>query len=241
MYAETAPSPAICLLSSDPITISECQGALYLANFSLRVKRTDNAESGELPLCDIYAIDLPSSPTLPTSRGSRRGSAVILPTEAVQLTVVRILSRNPHARILTIGDNFDESTAFPLLTMGVKGLVRRNEIHADLARALTAVHQNGFWVPRQLLSRFVGNVLSSTRRMLFALGSAELSDAQAKVLTCLLTTESDSEITQALGISEAELKSQLALLMKKFNVRRRWDLVLLAHQAASHQDLSQTA
>ncbi len=241
MYGETAPSPAICLLSSDPITISECQGALYLANFSLRVKRTGAAESGELPFSDIYAIDLPSSPTLLASRSSKREGGVVLLTEFAQETIVRILSRNHHARILTIGDNFDETTAFPLLTMGIKGLVLRSEIHADLARALTAIHQNGFWVPRQLLSRFVGNVLTSTRRMLFALGSAELTDAQTKVLTCLLTTESDAEIAQTLGISEAELKSQLVLLMKKFNVRRRWDLVLLAHQAAAHQDLSQTA
>lgn len=241
MYAESAPSPTICLLSSDPITISECQGALYLANFSLRVKRTNGPDSGELPLADIYAIDLFSFPDSPASRNSIRESGLFLPMEFAQLTIVRILSRKPHACILTIGENFDESTAFPLLTMGVKGLVRRGEIRADLARALTAVHQNGFWVPRQLLSRFVGNVLSSTRRMLFALGSAELTDTQTRLLNCLLTTESDPEIAQTLEISEAELKSQLALLMKKFNVRRRWDLVLLAHQASAHQDLSQTA
>jgi DNA-binding NarL/FixJ family response regulator len=239
MYAESAPSPTICLLASDPITISECQGALYLANFSLRVKQSNSAESGELPLADIYAIDLSSSPMI--SRGSTGTGGAVTGTEATQVTIVRILSRRPGANILTIGENFDESTAFPLLTMGVKGLVRRSEIRVDLARALTAVHQNGFWVPRQLLSRFVGNVLSSTRRMLFALGSAELTDTQTRLLNCLMTTESDAEIAQTLEISEAELKSQLALLMKKFNVRRRWDLVLLAHQASAQHDLSQTA
>ncbi len=223
MHVQAAPSPTICLFSSDPITISECQGALYLANYSLRVKRADNAEFGDLPLADIYAIEVCSS------------------AGATQEMVVRILSREPHARILMIGEAFDESTAFPLLTMGVKGMVRRAEIHADLARAISAVHQNGFWVPRQLLSSFVGSVLSSTRRMLFALGSAELTEAQAKLLNCVMATESDAEIARTLGISEAELKSQLSLLMKKFNVRRRWDLVLLAHQASSHQGLSQTA
>ena len=223
MHVESAPSPTICLLSSDPIAISECQGALYLANFRLRVRRTDTTESGELPLADIYVVEV-------------RASA-----EATQEMVVRILSQRPQARMVTIGDNFDETTAFPLLTMGVKGLVRRHEIRADLVRALTAVHQNGFWVPRQLLSRFVGSVISSTCRMLFALGSAELTDSQTKLLNCLITTNSDTEIAATLGISDNEMKSQLSLLMKKFNVRRRWDLVLLAHQASSQQDLSQTA
>ena len=239
MHVPASPSPSICLFSSDPITISECQGALYLANYSLRVKRTDNAESGDLPTADIYAIET-SSPTLASGSSMREGGFAKT-TEATQEMVVRILSRDPHARILMIGDSFDEKSAFPLLTMGVKGIVRRSEIRADLARAISAVHQNGFWVPRQLLSRFIGSVLSSTRRMLFALGSAELTETQTKLLNCLMATESDAEIAQTLGISEPELKSQLSLLMKKFNVRRRWDLVLLAHQASSHQDLSQTA
>lgn len=223
MHAQAALSPTICLFSSDPITISECQGALYLANYSLRVKRTDNAESADLPSADIYAVEVRTT------------------TEATQEMIVRLLSREPHARILMIGDSFDEKSAFPLLTMGVKGIVRRAEIRSDLARAISAVHQNGFWVPRQLLSKFIGNVLSSTRRMLFALGSAELTETQTKLLNCIMATESDAEIAQTLGISEPELKSQLSLLMKKFNVRRRWDLVLLAHQASLHQGLSQTA
>ncbi|MDT8068410.1 MAG: LuxR C-terminal-related transcriptional regulator [Terriglobia bacterium] len=224
MHAQAASSPTVCLLSSDPITISECQGVLYLANYSLRVKRMDaGAESGDLPLADIYAIEV-------------RPSA-----EATQAIVVRILSRDPHARVLMIGDTFDETTAFPLLTMGVKGMLRRGEVRADLARALSAVHQNGFWVPRQLLSKFVGSVLSSTRRMLYALGSAELTESQAKLLNCLMSTESDADIAQTLGISEPELKSEISQLMKKFNVRRRWDLVLLAHQASSPQGLSRSA
>lgn len=241
MHVQPAPSPAICLFSSDPITIAECQGALYLANYSLRVKRTDTGEPGDLPVADIYAIELSSSHTLLASGGSTREGGTVTPAEATQEMAGRILSREPHARILMIGDSFDEKNAFPLLTMGVKGIVRRSEIRADLARALSAVHENGYWVPRQLLSRFVASVLSSTRRMLFALGSAELTDTQAKLLNCLMATESDAEIAQKLGISEPELKSQLSLLMKKFNVRRRWDLVLLAHQASSHQGLSQTA
>lgn len=223
MHLQAAPSPTICLFSSDPITISECQGALYLANYSLRVKRTDNPESADLPSADIYAVEVRAT------------------TEATQEMVVRILSREPHARILMIGDNFDEKSAFPLLTMGVKGMVRRGEIRADLARALSAVHQNGFWVPRQLLSKFVGSVLSSTRRMLYALGSAELTESQAKLLNCLMSTDSDGHIAQTLGISETELKSEISQLMKKFNVRRRWDLVLLAHQASSPHGLSRSA
>lgn len=217
MHVQTAPSPTVCLLSSNPLTIAECQGLLYLANYTLRVKRSDSSEDvGEIPTADIYAIEVCPTP------------------EETQEAVVRILSREPQARLLVIGESFDETNLFPLLTMGVKGVLRRSELKADLARALSAVHQNGFWVPRQLLSNFVGSVLHSTRRMLFALGSSELTAPQASLLNNLLETDSDNELAAKLSVSESELKTQVAELMRKFNVRRRYDLVLLAHQARSH-------
>jgi DNA-binding NarL/FixJ family response regulator len=190
---------------------------LYLADYTLRVKRIELGDHSaeEIPSADIYAVEV-----RPTA-------------EATQEVVVRILSREPHARVLVIGESFDDANAFPLLTMGVKGIVRRGELKADLTRALSAVHQNGFWVPRQLLSKFIGNVLHSTRRMLFALGSSELTESQASLLSNLLETESDDELARKLSVSEVELKSRVAELMRKFNVRRRYDLVLLAHQATA--------
>jgi DNA-binding NarL/FixJ family response regulator len=217
MHVQSAPSPTVCLLTSNPLTIAECQGLLYLADYTLRVKRIELGDHSaeEIPSADIYAVEV-----RPTA-------------EATQEVVVRILSREPHARVLVIGESFDDANAFPLLTMGVKGIVRRGELKADLTRALSAVHQNGFWVPRQLLSKFIGNVLHSTRRMLFALGSSELTESQASLLNNLLETESDDELARKLSVSEVELKSRVAELMRKFNVRRRYDLVLLAHQATA--------
>ena len=44
MQAQTALSPTVCLLTSNPLTIAECQGLLYLANYTLRVKRTESAD-----------------------------------------------------------------------------------------------------------------------------------------------------------------------------------------------------
>ncbi len=217
MHVQTAPSPTVCLLTSNPLTIAECQGLLYLADYTLRVKRIELGEQSatEIPTADIYAVEVRPTP------------------EATQEVVVRILSREPNARVLMIGDGFDEANSFPLLTMGVKGMIRRSDLKADLTRALSAVHQNGFWVPRQLLSKFVGNVLHSTRRMLFALGSSELTEAQSSLLNHLLETESDDVLAEKMNVTPAELKSRVEELMRKFNVRRRYDLVLLAHQASA--------
>lgn len=217
MQAQPAQAPSVCLLSNNALTVSDFQGVLYLANYPLRVKRSDGPPSEILDIPDaaVYAVEALSSP------------------EATQDLVVRILARKRDARILMVAESFEEAVAFPLLSMGVKGLLLRTELKSSLQRAIAALYENGFWVPRPLLSGFVANVLSSTRRMLFALGAADLSDSQQGLLRALMDTDSDDEICARLQITLPEFKSRLAELMRRFNVRRRWDLILLAHQAAS--------
>ncbi len=217
MQAQPAPAPSVCLLTSNALTIADFQGALYLANYALRVKRSDGppSEADQFPEAGVYAIE------------------VVRSLEATQEVVVRLLAHDRDARILMLADSFDEASAFPLLSMGVKGLLLRSEVKSSLQRAVAALHHNGFWVPRPLLSAFVTSVLSSTRRMLFALGSADISEAQQKLLSALMETDSDEEICARLNLTPPDLKSQIAELMKRFNVRRRWDLVLLAHQSES--------
>lgn len=216
MQDHPAHAPTVCLLSNNPLTVAECQGVLYLADYTLRVKRMDSpAENLELPEADVYVLELQDS------------------LETGQEFVARLLARQPHARIIALAGEFNEANAFPLLSMGVKGLVLRSEIKTSLQRALAAIHQNGFWVPRPLLSGFVASVLSSTRRMLFALGSADLSHDQQTLLAALMDSDSDDEICARMNLTHAQLKEQLSELMHRFNVRRRWDLILLAHQASS--------
>ena len=69
--------------------------------------------------------------------------------------------------------------------------------------------------------------------VLFALGSSDLTEAQTSLLNHLLATESDDELAEKMNVTPAELKARVEELMRKFNVRRRYDLVLLAHQATA--------
>ena len=99
-------------------------------------------ERMEIPIASVYVIDSAGIPSGP-------------------LEIVRqIVSHNEKAHIIVLAESFDESTAFPLLNMGVKGLIAHEFVTQQLPRALQSVAAGGFWVPRILLSRFVDSVIS---------------------------------------------------------------------------------
>lgn len=214
MQPAASPQPTtVCLLSSDPLLISEFQGLLYLGGFQFRTTVLSDKSAGakpQLPPASVYAIE---------------ARATIEETEEV---IAEVLVQFPGARVLVIAADFSQQSAFPLLGRGVRGLVRRGEIHDQLPSALTAIAVGGFWVPRTLLARFVDSVIGTVRRTHFALGQAELDEQEQVLLDGILQNRSDAEMATRLGVTLAELPKRVAQLTKKFGVRRRDDLILLA-------------
>src|SRR5881296_969068 len=75
---------------------------------------------------------------------------------AVRPIAEAILARDSDARLLVVLERCEEEgEAFPLLRLGVKGLVCYSDLDRDLARAVRELASGGFWVPRLVLSRFV--------------------------------------------------------------------------------------
>ena len=90
--------------------------------------------------------------------------------------------------------------------------------------------RGGFWVPRELLSRFVDSLLQ-TGAARHTLHPAGLSSRENDVLDCLLENLSNKEIGSRLSISERTVKFHVSNLLGKFGVQRRADLILQAYQA----------
>lgn len=205
----------MCLVSSDPLLIADFQGLLYLGGFQFRTTvlngKSLDAPALELPAASVYAIEARSE------------------TAETDSLVTDVLSRYPGARLLVVAPDFSEESAFPLLAKGVRGLVRRSDIREQLASALTAISVGGFWVPRTLLARFVDSVIGTVRRTHFALGQVELSDAERLLLDGVLENLPEWEIAKKLRVPESEIAFRIQLLARKFGVRRRDDLVLLAY------------
>ena len=127
-----------------------------------------------------------------------------------------------------------EADAFPLLRLGTKGLLTYSDVTTQLSRAIHTVAQGGFWVPRSLLSRFVEATLKARPRSNVAALAAtrRLSKRETQVLELLLKNFSNKEIARELQFSQRTAKFHVSNLLAKHGVRRRADLILLAHAPA---------
>jgi DNA-binding NarL/FixJ family response regulator len=204
----------VCLYWFHPLLLSEFQSRLSPDQFRLKAFQLDSYGSPDLekvsyPPASLYALE--SHP--------RR-----LVTESIVSAFAR---RTKVARVLVVGERFRESDAFPLLRLGVKGLLKYSELPSQLANAARVIATGGFWVPRTLLSAFLDQVSGSSRDRLAAVASGDLTDRERQVLEGLLQNLLNKEIAKNLRISERTAKFHVSNLLAKYGVRRRADLILL--------------
>lgn len=209
----------VCLLASHPLVLSEFHRLLSAAPFRVQPQQVQpiitDAKSILIPRAHVYVIDY-------------NGNGVSTPT-----LISMIAGQYPEARVLLVGDRFDDNNAFSMLRMGVKGLLEHTVLASQLESALQSVASGGYWVPRALLSRFVDTVLKAGRSQLPPKSAAVLSRREKEVADALLQNLSNKEIATKLNISERTVKFHVSNLLGKFGVGRRADLILLRYQQAS--------
>ncbi len=208
------PCSKVCLLSPHPLVLSEF--SKLLADLSYRVKAehidsrlTTDFHRLSFPKCPLYLVD------------------ACVPTAAA-LLVSEIMDRYPEAKVIAVSEKFDETNAFPLLRLGVKGLMTYSEAKLDLASAFEALLKGSYWVPSVLLSRFVESILPSSRNRTLISSSVGLSRREREVLQAVLDNLSNKEIAGQLNISERTAKFHVSNLLAKFGVQRRADLIVMS-------------
>lgn len=203
-----------CLLSDHPLALEELQHLLSLPGFRLHPERIKNGSAARRV-------------RTPTARAQLFVVDSHTPWPITEALVSRILTRQPAARVLVVGDKFSEDIAFRLLRLRVKGLLTYGELRQQLARATQELAAGGFWLPRLLLSKFVDSILAADRRSTVV--PADLSQRQRQVLETLLENLSNKEIAKKLNMSERTAKFHVSNLLSRFDVRRRADLILLCY------------
>lgn len=217
MVAKATRDETVCLVGHHPMALVGFERALKPLGFRLQSVRLESSlppdiGSLEVPAADIFILD-----AIPGPRS----------TEAL---VAHVRERHPEAHLVALAEHFDENQAFPLLRLGVKGLLHYAQAETQLPRAVEAVAGGGYWVSRWLLSRFVDNMLTESGGPLLPPLPAELSRREREVLDALLENLSNKEIGSKLNISERTVKFHVSNLLQKFGVQRRADLILLCYQ-----------
>jgi DNA-binding NarL/FixJ family response regulator len=209
---------SVCLLSSHPLVLAELERTLRAAGISVKAQRLEVAPTADprklrLPRSRIYVLD---------DFGAR---------PATEALVATLLTRVRHARVLVVGEKFSEANSFPLLRLGVKGLVPYAQAREQLPEAVRATAAGGFWVPRRVLSKFVDWILESLGPRRWTFGPAYLSPREQEVLEALLANMANKEIAQRLSLAERTVKFHVSNVLGKFGVQRRTDLILLYWQS----------
>ncbi len=204
----------VCLMSSHPLFLTQFHDRLLSSGFKLYVSKVTAGEGAEIfPRTDIYVVDSFAHPRV---------------TEQL---VASILAGNPTAAIIVMSDEFTESVAFPLLQLGVKGILHYREAEGQLTRALQAVSNGGYWVPRVILGGMLAHILRDKRQKQHGAFPASISPRERQILDAVLDNLSNKEIANRWNISERTVKFHVSNLLSKCGVQRRADLILLCYQA----------
>ncbi len=204
----------VCLVSSHPLFLTQFHDKLLSTGFKLQARKLAGGEGAEvLPRTDVYVVD---------------SFAHLRLTEEL---VAGVLGENPTAAIIVMSDSFGESVAFPLLQLGVKGILQYRDADEQLARALQAVSSGGYWVPRVILGGMLAHILRHKRQKPRGTVPASISPRERQILNAVLDNLSNKEIANRLNISERTVKFHVSNLLGKCGVQRRADLILLCYQA----------
>jgi DNA-binding NarL/FixJ family response regulator len=201
----------VCLLSPHPMFIDGLRRFLSDSGFQIVARQLEPMLALDLrylqvPRASVYVID---------AYAQRQATAALLGN---------IHDHNSGAGLLVVGDNLKEADSYTLLRLGIKGILNYTEARERLPNALRRVASGGFWVPRQVLSRFVDFILN-TAQWQRRNSPAELSRREQEVLVGLREKLANKEVADRLHISERTVKFHVSNLFAKFGVRRRADLI----------------
>lgn len=150
------------------------------------------------------------------------------PPNMVEAFVSTVITTNPNARVIVLLEELSDVISFSLLRAGVRGLMAYSLLRSQLHPALEMVAHGGYWIPRDLLARFVE--LVRRQRPARCVSNLLMSRREREVLTRLMENLSNKEIASQLNISERTVKFHVSNLLAKFGVQRRADLIVLMYQ-----------
>jgi len=202
----------VCLLSTHPLLLNEFTRKLSREHFRVKAFRLrhvflEDVNRLAIPDADVYVVD-----------GYNPFAHVLIGT---------LVKRFPNSPVIVLSEKFTDATAFPFLDLGVKGLLHYSEATVHLPEAVKRVARGGYWVERQLLTRFMDSGVHSPRRHFVKTRPTRLSPRERQVLESLRGSLSNKEIARKLNISERTAKFHVSNLLAKFGVKRRVDLIML--------------
>lgn len=133
--------------------------------------------------------------------------------------IKRIVSYNPHLKILLLLDNQNKSWMLRLLSAGASGVIIKNSDKCHIIELIRSIHHCDIYLfPNFSVSRSTSKKIDCPC----------LSEREIEVLSLVAAGYTNKEIADQLCISHKTVESHRANIMTKLKIKKRADLVRYA-------------
>jgi DNA-binding NarL/FixJ family response regulator len=143
----------------------------------------------------------------------------------------RIVDGSPNVAVLVLTMYDDDETVFAAVLAGARGYVLKGAGRAEIVRAVHAVASGeaifGPAVARRLVAFFDRPAPAITDPDAFP----ELTDREREILELIARGRSNTEITNALGLSPKTVRNHVSNIFSKLQVRDRAEAIVRAREA----------
>ncbi|MBO0681648.1 MAG: response regulator transcription factor [Candidatus Dormibacteraeota bacterium] len=142
----------------------------------------------------------------------------------------RILAARPSARVLVLTTFDQDDYVFEALAAGASGFLLKDIEPEELARAVRIVARGDALLAPTVTRRLVGQLVRERPRLAATRRLADLTERETDVLREIARGLSNREIASRFGVSETTVKTHVAHLLDKLELRDRVQAVIYAFE-----------
>jgi two-component system nitrate/nitrite response regulator NarL len=153
--------------------------------------------------------------------------------DTLQATITETINHAPQTRVIILEDERNAPVdQLALFKSGVHGFLSHTISSTLLLKAAHAVSNGEIWVPRQLITKLIGELArdtsTGTHTLRFAGNSSieHLTPREMQVAEMVHRGGNNKSIARTLDISERTVKAHLSAIFRKLDIENRLHLAL---------------
>lgn len=141
-----------------------------------------------------------------------------------------IVDRSPHVKVLLLTSTVSPQQIIEALQIGARGIVLKDSVAEDLAKAIRAVLSGDYWIGGERVVNLVAalNDLMKEAAAISEKKTYGLTPRELGVVTCIVEGCSNKDVAKQFAISEETVKRHLSNIFDKTGVSTRLELALFA-------------
>lgn len=145
-----------------------------------------------------------------------------------------ILRENPECKVVALTTFHSEEYVIPALKSGASGYLVKDSSPEEILSGVRAASEGEFVISPQVTDILVRSVVEDNARAPSRVLMPEdlgLSKREMEVISLLCDGKSNREVAESLHLAETTVKSHIARIMQKLEVRDRVQIVIAAYRS----------